>query len=286
MCLIMFMYSSAWLCDPSAVSLEYCYVMQKRIEKEMKSVLTAADAPAAMRLLIHDAATFDAKTKTGGMNGSIVMSEELKRPVNRDLNALVDKLRKVREAVKANGPPAQAMVSWADTIVLAAKVTTELSWNKEKAARSEKSQTLAQQFGNPFEVKLGRVDSTGPDPDVNIPAPGSSSTEVQAFMNALNVKDPSQLGGPLGKKAPFWERPTFLLWTASEDDPAAAEAAFAKDPTFDAWKQKYDKSRATTFRQDYEIDFITFFNKLADLGAVFDKSVYLYDLTIQVPDRL
>lgn len=260
---------------------------QKRAEKELKAVLSASDAPACMRLLIHDAATYDASEKRGGVNGSIVTSEELNRPVNSDLKSLVEKLSKAREAVKKNGPPSQAMLSWADTIVLAAKVSTELSWAKEREARlSANNQQLAQKFGNPFEITLGRVDSEGADRDVSIPTSGSSPKEVQAFMSTLGVQDPSQLGGPLSKKAPFWERPTFLLWTASENDPAAAEAAFGADPAFESWKLKYDKSRDTTFRQDYEIDFVQFFNKLADLGARYDKNVYLYDIVMKVPDRL
>ena len=260
---------------------------QKRVEAEMGKVLTAEDAPAAMRLLIHDAATYDAVNRTGGVNGSIALSsEELNRPVNKELKSLVEKLGKVRETVKAQGPPSQAMLSWADTIVLAAKVSTELSWNKVKGSKlSENNKKLSEQFGNPFEVTLGRLDATGADRDVSIPSPGSSPSEVQAFMSTLNVQDPSQLGGPFGKKAPFWERPTFLLWTASESDPEAAEAVFGADAAYELWKVKYDKSRATTFRQDYEIDFVTFFNKLADVGAKYDKGMYLYDLVIKVPDR-
>lgn len=260
---------------------------QMRAEKELKNVLTASDAPACMRLLIHDAATYNAMEKSGGVNGSIVYSEELNRPVNSDLKSLVEKLGKAREAVKKNGPPSQAMLSWADTIVLAAKVSTELSWNKEKQERlSANNQQLAEKFGNPFEITLGRLDSDNADPDVSIPKPGSSPADVRAFMSTLGVQDPSQLGGPLSKKAPFWERPTFLLWTASENDPGAAETAFGADSAFQPWKAKYDKSRDTTFRQDYEIDFVQFFNKLAGLGARFDKNVYLYDIVMKVPDRL
>ena len=260
---------------------------QKRAEKELKAVLTASDAPACMRLLIHDAASYNASDKSGGVNGSIVFSEELNRPVNSDLKGLVEKLGKAREAVKKNGPPSQAMLSWADTIVLAAKVSTQLSWSQEKETRlSANNQQLAEKFGNPFEITLGRVDSISADQDVSIPAPGSSPKDVQAFMLTLGVQDPSQLGGPFSKKAPFWERPTFLLWTASENDPAASEASFGSDPAFESWKAKYDKSRDTTFRQDYEIDFVQFFNKLADLGARFDKNVYLYDIVMKVPDRL
>ena len=46
--------------------------MQQRSEKELKKVLTAEDAPVALRLVLHDAATYDVATGKGGLNGSIV----------------------------------------------------------------------------------------------------------------------------------------------------------------------------------------------------------------------
>lgn len=36
-------------------------------------MLTAADAPACMRLLLNDAGTYDRATGTGGCDGSIVL---------------------------------------------------------------------------------------------------------------------------------------------------------------------------------------------------------------------
>ena len=46
---------------------------QNRACEELKKVLTAEDAPAAMTLLLHDAGTYDRATKTGGCNGSVVL---------------------------------------------------------------------------------------------------------------------------------------------------------------------------------------------------------------------
>lgn len=48
-------------------------LLQKRADDELSKVLTAADAPAAMRLLLADAGSYDAATKTGGCDGSIVL---------------------------------------------------------------------------------------------------------------------------------------------------------------------------------------------------------------------
>lgn len=52
--------------------LAVMYAMQQRSEKELRKVIGAADAPTALRLVLHDAATYDVKTGKGGLNGSIV----------------------------------------------------------------------------------------------------------------------------------------------------------------------------------------------------------------------
>jgi L-ascorbate peroxidase len=122
--------------------------LQSRATRELSKVLTTADASAALRLLLHDAATYDAKNKTGGVNGSIVMSEELKRPENADLKEIVGKLAKARDAIIASQNPAQAPLSWADTIVLAVKVTQENAWvNVLRERNPTNADYLAGNFG-------------------------------------------------------------------------------------------------------------------------------------------
>ena len=123
---------------------------------------------------------------------------------------------------------------------------------------------LSKQYGAQFQVRLGRLDAATADGRVEVPATTASPEEVQAFMGKLGVKDGS-LDGPFAAKAPFWERATLLLWPASTKDGAASEEAFGKVDGFASWKSKYDKSRMTTYRDEYEIDFAEFFNKLANL---------------------
>ena len=252
-----------------------------RCEAEFAKVLTKEDAPGLMRLLILDAATYDANAKTGGVNGSVALSEECPS----ELKGLVAKLQQAREAVKKSSPAGQSMLSMADSIVLGAKVATELSWDAtKKASLSANNYELAKRYGSNFEVRLGRSDSASADAKVSVPATTASPEEVFAFMSKLGVKE-GEGGGPFAAKAPFWERPTFLLWTASTSDAQASEEAFGQLEGFAPWKAKYDKSRTTTYRDDYEIDFAEFFNKLANLGAKYEKGAYLYDITMQVPDR-
>lgn len=48
--------------------------VQRRALKALKQELTAADASSALRLVLHDAATYNVATGTGGVDGSIVTS--------------------------------------------------------------------------------------------------------------------------------------------------------------------------------------------------------------------
>lgn len=71
---------------------------------------------------------------------------------------------------------------------------------------------------------------------------------VQDFMKKLGT--PSGAGtGLFAPKPLFWERPSFVIWTAAQPDPEQAEAAFAAaDPQFAELKAKYDRSRRTVTR--------------------------------------
>jgi hypothetical protein len=71
---------------------------------------------------------------------------------------------------------------------------------------------------------------------------------LQAFMRTLGTSAQAG-GGPFAPKPLFWERPTFLLWTAAQDDSQKTEEDFAAaDPEFAQLKQKYDRSRKTVTR--------------------------------------
>ena len=68
---------------------------------------------------------------------------------------------------------------------------------------------------------------------------------VQGFFNKLGNESKGGFGAG---KAPFWERPTFVLWSGAQPDPEAAENALAADEDFQNWKKKYDRSRRTVTR--------------------------------------
>lgn len=258
--------------------------LSQRSEKELRKVVTAGDAPVALRLVIHDAATFDVATGKGGLNGSIINSEELGRAENKDMKSFVDRLAGVKTIIDDKGKIAgQEAISWADLIVLAAKVAHVQSWTAQKVKRAsiaKDGSTIAEAFGAAFPVPLGRVDATEPDSAVQLPTQTASPAEVKSFFNKLGNEGKGGFGAG---KAPFWERPAFVLWTQAQPDPAAAEASLAADDDFKGWKSKYDRSRRTVTRTEYEVDFITYFTKIANLGAKFDGNKYLYPITLDLP---
>eukprot|EP00879_Flechtneria_rotunda_P028031 GHRR01030105.1.p1 GENE.GHRR01030105.1~~GHRR01030105.1.p1 ORF type:complete len:106 (+),score=35.69 GHRR01030105.1:837-1154(+) len=103
-------------------------------------------------------------------------------------------------------------------------------------------------------------------------------------MKQLGVKG-GAAPGLFAPKAPFWERPTFVIWPAASKDPAATEQRFVtEDPAnFAGPKRDFDRSKATLTRTDYEVEFINQFNKLTAMGATFNPDAYLHpELTLQL----
>ncbi|CAI8599641.1 unnamed protein product [Vicia faba] len=115
-----------------------------RIKQELRKVLSKGKAAGALRLVFHDAGTFEIDDNTGGMNGSIVY--ELERPENAGLTKSVKVLQKAKTQIDAIYP-----VSWADVIAVAGAEAIELCG------------------GPTIQVSLGRQDSLGPDPEGKLP---------------------------------------------------------------------------------------------------------------------
>ncbi|KAL6779874.1 hypothetical protein ACKKBG_A14095 [Auxenochlorella protothecoides x Auxenochlorella symbiontica] len=264
--------------------------VQRRALKALKQELTAADASSALRLVLHDAATYNVATGTGGVDGSIVTSEELDRPENKSLVPLVKRLSKVKAELDGQAEKrGQAPISWADLIVLAGAAAASLDWKAIKLGRATDAaggEIIASQLATPIPVSLGRGDSPAPNPSPIIPIPteNASPQEVKDFFNRLGNPSSDNGEGLFSRKPPFFPRAAFVLWTAAQPDPAAAEAKLATDPAFAEWKTSYDRSRRTVTRNNYEVDFGTYYERLANLGAKFDRTRYLIPLkTANIP---
>lgn len=131
------------------------------IKTEIRKVLSKAKAAGLLRLVFHDAGTFNMAKNTGGMNGSIVY--ELDRPANAGLDRSVKVLEKVKEALDLI-----MQVSWADLIALAGV------------------EALALCGGPNISIKLGRQDTKSPDPDGELP---------EESLNASGLKECFQRKG-------------------------------------------------------------------------------------------
>lgn len=170
--------------------------------------------------MFNDAATYNSVDKTGGMNGSVVLNqEEAGRPESADLRDLVARLTKAKQVIDdGNAAIGSGPLSWADTLVLAAKVAVQAQWREikvKRAATPDGGEQIVKAFGSAWDVRLGRVDSADAAPQRAL-APGASAEEMRTFMLKLGAKPDA---GPFAAKPPFWEQPAFVVYPATQDDP-------------------------------------------------------------------
>ncbi|WOL16787.1 hypothetical protein Cni_G25575 [Canna indica] len=101
------------------VNAEYLEEIEKA-RRDLRALISSKGcAPIMLRLAWHDAGTYDAKTKTGGPNGSIRLKEEYSHAANAGLKIAIDLL----EPVKAKHPK----VTYADIYQLAGVVAVEIT---------------------------------------------------------------------------------------------------------------------------------------------------------------
>ncbi|CAD7704625.1 unnamed protein product [Ostreobium quekettii] len=260
-------------------------LMESRAAAELSKVLTADDAAMCLGLVVNDAGTYDVATKTGGLDGSIVLEEELSRPENKVFKPIVAKLTTAKKAIDEESIKAeQGPISWADLLVLAAKTSIQMSWRQIKLGKAKDEASagiLTSAYGTNWSVRIGRVDSMTPAPAGRLLSPDPSAEEVQSFFNALGNKNVGE-SGPFTPKGPFSEKYSFLIWTAAQPDPEKAEEKLATLPVYAEWKKDFDRSRKTVTRNDYEVDFVETFDKLVNLGSTFDNLAYLKPIEVNM----
>ncbi|KAK6140680.1 hypothetical protein DH2020_025587 [Rehmannia glutinosa] len=131
------------------------------LQDEIRKVLSKGKAAGLLRLVFHDAGTFDNGDKTGGMNGSIVY--ELDRPENMGLQkslkaiqpGILARLREDLESIQFQ------KLSWADLIAVAG------------------AEAVSVCGGPDIPVQLGRIDATVPDPDGKLPEESLGATAMK-----------------------------------------------------------------------------------------------------------
>lgn len=102
-----------------SVDEEYLKVVKNARRQLRALICNNKCAPIMLRLAWHDAGTYDAKTKTGGPNGSIRNEQELKHAANSGLQIALQ----FCEEIKAKNP----RITYADLYQLAGVVAVEVT---------------------------------------------------------------------------------------------------------------------------------------------------------------
>ncbi|KAM3710260.1 hypothetical protein ACB098_01G016900 [Castanea mollissima] len=224
--------------------------------------------PSLLTLALNDAMTYDKATNSGGANGSIRFSSELKRPENKGISAalnLLDDAKKEIDSYSKGGP-----ISYADLIQYAAqgvlKSTFLASAIRKCGGNEEKGRLVYTAYGSNgqwglFDKQFGRVDTQEPDPEGRVPL----------WVNA-SVKEMKDKFVAIG----FGPRQLAVMSAFLGPDQAATEALLATDPDVSPWVQKYQRSRETVSETDYEVDLITTLTKLSSLGQQINYEAYTY----------
>ncbi|WVZ92205.1 hypothetical protein U9M48_038288 [Paspalum notatum var. saurae] len=127
------------------------------IRSGVRNVLTKAKAAGVLRLVFHDAGTFDISEKSGGMNGSIIY--EIDRPENTGLNRSIKVLGKAKKEIDN-----VQKVSWADLIAVAGAEAVALCGGPE------------------IPVRIGRLDSRAADPAGKLPEETLDATSLKTLF--------------------------------------------------------------------------------------------------------
>ncbi|GJU11988.1 L-ascorbate peroxidase 3-like protein [Tanacetum coccineum] len=239
------------------VDAEYLKEIEKA-RRDLRALISNKKcAPIMLRLAWHDAGTYDAKTKTGGPNGSIRNDVEYKHGANNGLKIAID----LCEEVKAKHP----RVTYADLYQLAGVVAVEVTG------------------GPTIDFVPGRKDSNESPNEGRLPdaKQGPSHLRDVFYRMGLTDKDIVALSGghTLGKAHPersgFEGKPwtkdplkfdnSYFLELLKEDDAGLlklpTDKALVEDPKFRYYVELYAKDEEAFFK-----DYAESHKKLSELG--------------------
>jgi len=230
------------------------------VDKALAANVEKSKAPVMLRLVFHDAATFDERAGDGGADASVVF--ELDRPENKGLKRGWRIIEALQQSLK--GTAAEGRVSRADLIALAG------------------AHAVAMTGGPAIDVGIGRKDARGAGPEGRLPAEDMAADVQRAAFAAkgISTRDMVALLGAhtLGNKG-FGDPVTFdnayytaLLakpWAGAAPDSMAqmiglpSDKVIADDPECKPYIEEYAASQTRFFQ-----DFSAAYRKLASLGAV------------------
>ncbi|XP_041016026.1 L-ascorbate peroxidase 3 [Juglans microcarpa x Juglans regia] len=238
------------------VDTEYLKEIDKA-RRNLRALIASRNcAPIMLRLAWHDAGTYDAKTKTGGANGSIRNEEEYSHGSNSGLKKAIDWC----EEVKSKHPK----ITYADLYQLAGVVAVEVTG------------------GPTISFVPGRKDSNvcpkeGRLPDAKQGAPhlkdifyrmGLSDKDIVALSggHTLGRAHPERSGfdGPWTKEPLKFDNSYFVELLEGESEgllQLPTDKALLDDPKFRHYVELYAKDEDAFFR-----DYAESHKKLSELG--------------------
>ncbi|KAL6764688.1 putative L-ascorbate peroxidase 6 [Haematococcus lacustris] len=233
---------------------------QAALDGALRPIITKGKAAVALRLIFHDCGTFQSSAANGGANASIRF--ELDRPENGGLKR---GWRLIETVAKGLSGTAAAGVSQADLVALCG------------------ARAVAVCGGPQVQVRLGRQDASGPDPEGRLPGEQLTSQQLKDVFSAKGFSSREFLAlcgaHTLGSKG-FGDPTTFdnvyfkeLLrkpWLDTKDSMAAmiglpSDHVLPDDPELLPMIQAYADDQALFFN-----DFQLAFQKLSELGTGWD----------------
>ncbi|XP_074287116.1 putative L-ascorbate peroxidase 6 [Silene latifolia] len=229
------------------------------IRDEVRKVLTKGKAAGLLRLVFHDAGTFERNDNSGGMNGSITY--ELERPENKGLKKSLKILEKAKNELDV-----RESVSWADLIAVAGAEAVSIC-------------------GGPvIPIRLGRLDSLTPDPEGKLPeesldVPGLKqcfkrkgfSTQELVALSGAHTIGTKGFGSPVEFDNSYYKILLERRWVSSGGMSGMvglpSDRALVEDEECLRWITKYAKDQNLFFD-----DFKNAYIKLVNSGARWKSS--------------
>jgi len=255
--------SSSWAANAAALAIDTPEA-RAALRVALEANIVKTKAPAVLRVVFHDAGTFNQATGDGGMNGSVRF--ELARPESFGLKRGVNPVTAVYDAIR-DGPAAG--LSFADVIAASGAYAVELTG------------------GPKIDVPFGRIDATAADPENRMPSETLSGAETRASFAAAGYSTQEMIAlagahtiGGKGFGEPYdFDNAYYVTllkkpWSdpkASKDElemashiGLASDKALAEDGPSVEWIRRYADDQALFFT-----DFSAAYLKMASNGAKF-----------------
>ncbi|KVH90280.1 heme peroxidase [Cynara cardunculus var. scolymus] len=218
------------------------------LQGEIRKVLSKGKAAGVLRLVFHDAGTYEMDEDSGGMNGSI--SFELDRPENKGLKKSLKILVEAKKIVDETQPGSHRPWNYG--------ILSPLSLADMIAVAGAEAVSLC--GGPKIPVQLGRLDSMVPDPEGKLPeetldAFGLKHSFQRKALSGAHTLGSKGFGNPVIFDNAYYKVLLEKPWLSSD-------RALIEDDECLRWISKYGDDQDLFFE-----DFKNAYIKLVNSGA-------------------